>query len=155
MKRNENHYNWSLLKGFPDGHRYFTCTERPRIAVCDQSGPIPDLTDDGVLWLDRSRSLRWRGGSLWVPVVDEHGGRYRTSAWGEEAAWLLQVFGQKPDIANTLASALTGLLEAAAPYEDAAHDGCDACTPPERLPFAVARRALTEYHAVSNTETKE
>jgi len=27
------------------------------IAVCDDSGPTPDLTDDGVIWLERDKAI--------------------------------------------------------------------------------------------------
>ena len=59
MKNTED-YDWELALHVPRCHRWFwgnhPSGER-RLAVCDESGEFPDLTDDGVLWLS-SKPLR-------------------------------------------------------------------------------------------------
>jgi hypothetical protein len=41
----------------PRSHRYFRGAHTDQIGVADRSGATPDRTEDGVLWLDRSRPI--------------------------------------------------------------------------------------------------
>lgn len=55
----------------PGGHRLFFEAESSSWAIADRSGPTPESTDDGVLWLDFSRPLEVelsRGSVVSVPV---------------------------------------------------------------------------------------
>ena len=59
-------YNWQLVFGNPDkDHSYWVDRNSERIAIKDESGDLPDQTDDGVLWLNTLRPI----------VVEEHDGR--------------------------------------------------------------------------------
>jgi hypothetical protein len=75
---------WTNPIRLPDGHRIFQATEpfehaglhaisvglllasRGMWAVADNSGPYPDDTDDGLLWLDFSRDL-----NAGMPVTEQ------------------------------------------------------------------------------------
>jgi hypothetical protein len=62
---------WKLLFKAPGGHRYFEA-EDGRVAVADDSGATPDKTEDGVLYLDKSRPIKMgKFGS--IPVLTEEG----------------------------------------------------------------------------------
>jgi hypothetical protein len=78
---------WTNPIRLPDGHRIFQATEpfehaglhaisvglllapRGMWAMADNSGPYPEDTDDGLLWLDFSRDL-----SAGMPVTDDSEG---------------------------------------------------------------------------------
>src|SRR3954467_1988653 len=47
---------WNKPQMMPDGHRLFESDEN-RYAIADESGFLPNNTDDGVLWLDFTRPL--------------------------------------------------------------------------------------------------
>lgn len=69
----------------PGGHRIFredrggfAAPETLRWAIADNSGPRPDTTDDGVLWLDFSRPLRVGMDSCEIPSLVERDGLRET-----------------------------------------------------------------------------
>ena len=69
---------WTTLR-WPremQGHKFFL-GKTGRIAIADWSGDTPEQTDDGVLWLDPSRPMRFylRRGELLVtiPLVRDDG----------------------------------------------------------------------------------
>jgi len=56
----KHEYNWRLKLTVPGCHRWFegvTMAGDRGVAVCDDSGLTPDLTDDGVIWLARGRAI--------------------------------------------------------------------------------------------------
>lgn len=62
----------------PGGHRIFredrgafAAPETLRWAIADNSGPRPDTTDDGILWLDFGRRLRIDSKTCGIPVRSE------------------------------------------------------------------------------------
>lgn len=58
-------YRWNQLCGRYGEHRFFLGRKldgTPGIAVADDSGKTPDLTEDGVLWLTRD--------TIWVSEYD-------------------------------------------------------------------------------------
>ena len=66
--------------GKHDGHSFWRDQLTGLISICDQSGNRPDMTDDGVLWIDDTKSWvvgdRSRGDAghyVDVPVVREDG----------------------------------------------------------------------------------
>lgn len=74
---------WNLLCKLNDGHRLFELdSNQDEIAIADDSGTTPDLTDDGVLWLDRTRPLivysEEQPVSCAIPLRDQHGEATRT-----------------------------------------------------------------------------
>lgn len=52
-----------LMRVEKGGHRFFQCKKTGRIAVADESGDTrigwgtPEMTEDGVLWLDTTREI--------------------------------------------------------------------------------------------------
>ena len=59
-------YYWQLVFGNPDkDHSYWLDRNSGRISIKDESGDLPDQTDDGVLWLNTRRPI----------LVEEHDGR--------------------------------------------------------------------------------
>ena len=82
-------YNWiRRKKPTADGHAFFQ-NHDGRWAVADNSGSVPETTDDGVLWLDSSRPIEVSGtGSIHVPLRRDEGTECFTIASEEEVAFL-------------------------------------------------------------------
>jgi len=81
---------WSVPTMLPDGHRIWhavTTTKLagkyPLIAISDESGVMPQDTDDGILWLDFTEPLMMgqKVGSS-IPLVTTNGERTRTPTDG-------------------------------------------------------------------------
>lgn len=53
------HYKWEPMFTIVGGHRYFGLQDglEWKLAVADNSGEYPHQTDDGILWVDKSRAL--------------------------------------------------------------------------------------------------
>lgn len=68
----------------PDGHKLFETHDdgygRAGWAIADESGPTPDQTEDGVLWLDYGRCLRIGDSDALptIPLLTEDGTETRT-----------------------------------------------------------------------------
>lgn len=56
------------------GHRYWRDNKANRVAISDESGPTPDRTDDGVLWLDTERAVQAGVGGFMIPCISERSG---------------------------------------------------------------------------------
>jgi hypothetical protein len=48
---------YEFFDTLPDGHRLFTKEDHAGVLIADDSGHVPDQTDDGELWLDTSSPL--------------------------------------------------------------------------------------------------
>jgi hypothetical protein len=104
---------WELIFGRAGGHRYFYDKSTPlphRIALADASGRFPDLTDDGVLYLDPSRAILGpdENGSYFVPLLRGTGEFFSTVSGRDEVGELIARFDME------LVDEVT--LEEAAPY---------------------------------------
>lgn len=98
-------YKWKKLFSIRGGHKYFRDEVTKMIALADNSGPTPDQTDDGVLWLDFQRCVTIYTDSshrTWisVPVLQEYrpGSPVRqctTGASTKEAIEVCARFGMK------------------------------------------------------------
>ena len=66
-------YTWVLLAKCFGAHRWFFEAKSHRVACADASGKTPDVTDDGVLWLNKDLPITITscslGVSILVPVV--------------------------------------------------------------------------------------
>jgi hypothetical protein len=70
------------------GHRFFVCRKKINgalgLAVADDSGELPEHTDDGVLFIDRYRSMVFRNDSpkayILLPVCSPDDTGLRTCA---------------------------------------------------------------------------
>lgn len=90
-------YGWKKVIGFKGGHRYFLCTKgenEGRIGVADESGPTPDQTDDGVLWLDTDRPVDL-GKHCNVPLREADGETCGTPCDLSEAIGVAEQFDMK------------------------------------------------------------
>ena len=65
-------YEWTESLRLPDGHRVFRAGMGRRWAIADNSGDLPENTDDGILWLDLDRPIA-AAGIATVPLKDEAG----------------------------------------------------------------------------------
>jgi hypothetical protein len=68
---------WKLVLKVPNGHRYFEEVGTGRIAMADNSGGTPDLTDDGILYLDTSRPVAF-GQDAQIPLLTPTGDKRST-----------------------------------------------------------------------------
>lgn len=53
----------------PGGHTYWQDTKAGMIALSDDSGPTPDKTEDGTLWLDTNRPIIASGTGFYIPLL--------------------------------------------------------------------------------------
>jgi hypothetical protein len=85
---------WMPYTVLPDGHRLFPLSKRndggsdswftdkalPMVAIADESGAFPELTDDGLLWLDFNRHLMVGGKPevIHIPLLTDDGTETKT-----------------------------------------------------------------------------
>lgn len=95
---------FKLLFHAPGGHTYWQDTKANMIALSDRSGPTPDKTDDGTLWLDTERLIIASGTGFYIPLlVPNSSAAYRrdrntiasTCASPQEARLLVENFAMK------------------------------------------------------------
>jgi hypothetical protein len=86
---------WSLHERLPSGHRLFVTDGDTRYAIADRSGPDPEHTDDGLLWLDQTRPLQLSDVSFsWLaPLIDPAGRPCATPVDSASAAVLSARYG--------------------------------------------------------------
>lgn len=94
-----DHRRWSGPTNLPDGHRIFERQGPDGLerAIADDSGRTPELTDDGLLFLDPSRSLivmaEGEDEHLAIPLIDERGKRTRTPTDAASLLYLSREYG--------------------------------------------------------------
>jgi hypothetical protein len=66
--------DWEFQFKAKGGHSFFTDRESGRVAIADDSGPTPDTTDDGVLWLV-GVDHEWDGRDHFFVVVEDDSGK--------------------------------------------------------------------------------
>lgn len=96
MRGDRQPRDWELVMQVEDGHKYFLDRGSGRIGVADQSGYFPHQTEDGVLWLDKTRSVRVEDGDhihIFVPLLCFDGTRSSTPVGVEEAVEVVRMFG--------------------------------------------------------------
>lgn len=81
----------------PSGHTIFETHDNGHgetgWAIADESGDLPHLTDDGILWLDVSRCLHVSSEfAPIVPLVGENGERTRTPVDAPTILFLSKMF---------------------------------------------------------------
>lgn len=80
---------FKLLTKLPSRHRLFEDIERPgAIAIADESGNTPDHTDDGTLYVDRTRPIEIDGNHISLPLRHPDGRVTRTPI-GLETAFVM------------------------------------------------------------------
>lgn len=69
-------YHWHFTHRLDSEHRIFWDRHSLRLAIADNSGETPDLTDDGVLWISKDENvlLNVEDGkiSVNIPVNSDH-----------------------------------------------------------------------------------
>jgi hypothetical protein len=100
--------SWKLLYRVVDGHKIFAERSTGRLAIADDSGLIPELTEDGLLWVDMDRDIRLDAVGSRIcgrlPLVDEKGRESHTPTTIKLALWLAAregrpvVFTQESDV---------------------------------------------------------
>jgi hypothetical protein len=85
MRVSKSKERWKLALRLPSGHRYFRDLQHPgKVAIADDSGETPEVTDDGVLHLDRSRPVLAGEHGCVIPLTDPAGVQSATTAsWRE------------------------------------------------------------------------
>jgi len=89
-------HKWRRVKVFKGGHRFFVDEHTGRMAVADDSGRVPDETDDGVLWLpDRPCIVRICGNASHLAATfpvekDGDDAVYSTIGTLEEGPWVVE-----------------------------------------------------------------
>ena len=87
---NSTKRKWTKIKSFKGGHRFFREAGDSRVAIADDSGPTPDTTDDGILYLIGTGARGKFPTRFFLRVVDEEGEvatspiDYREFVWAQE-----------------------------------------------------------------------
>lgn len=109
-------YEFKFIMRLPSGHRIyetwkriaeFTLAAMDGIAIADNSGETPDRTEDGVLYLDRSRPLRiddYSGAQTgcWLPLRYPNGQLTSTVVDSRTVAILAGKYDWDVEIAGTV-----------------------------------------------------
>lgn len=69
MSRHQSTERFKFLFYAPGGHTYWQDTKAGMIAISDDSGPTPDKTEDGTLWLDTTRPIVASGTGFYIPLL--------------------------------------------------------------------------------------
>lgn len=114
----------------PGGHSYWRDTVAKMIAMSDDSGPTPDKTEDGTLWLDDTRPIIASGTGFYIPLlVPNSSAAYKrdqrtissTCANPQEARMLVERLGMKVSVDGLLLSQEGG----GSPSYRASEPNCD------------------------------
>lgn len=108
-------YEWEMVYNTKRGHKYFLDHITGKVSVCDESGNLPHLTDDGVLWLDQDRDItiqdHYHQTQLGmtahttvasIPITTEQGDASTTGANMEEAAKVAAYFSMTMRVGGVL-----------------------------------------------------
>lgn len=97
MNQTQSKYKWTKVHSTHDGHTFWRDENTGRISVKDQSGPTPESTDDGVLWVDFNRPFRLGQKYVTIPLLRQSAesgtietGTLETPARGIESAIALK-----------------------------------------------------------------
>lgn len=90
LNRPQREYRWKLVKEVLGCHRIFFDDLTGFYAIGDQSGALPHLTHDGVLWIDRRKPVVNNHGKWSVPLWTAERKATSSLVGEEEAVWLIQ-----------------------------------------------------------------
>lgn len=96
---NKKTYSWEFLGRF--GHQYFQEKTSGLIAIADDSGSKPELTDDGVLYLDTSCPVQAGTSGFSIPLVFNNK-RSSTIASSAEVRYVCEYHGMKLSVAGAV-----------------------------------------------------
>ena len=93
-------YEWVRLTRIPRGHKFFRDGNTDRVACADDSGSLPQHTEDGVLWIVRDKPIvlqeQHESASMIasVPVTKQRTGESMSILSGpREVMWLVRELG--------------------------------------------------------------
>lgn len=72
MAKDYHDYDWHFICRFSQCHNWFVGTDRDgrrRVAVGDDSGSLPELCDDGVVWLDTEKTITIEANSEYLNTM--------------------------------------------------------------------------------------
>ncbi len=96
MSKTTQTYKWEGAgTKLPSGHTIFATYDHPdgeMWAICDESGSRPHTADDGVLWLDRTRTLTVAAPFCGVPLLHENGNKTSTIVDAATVFYLSRMF---------------------------------------------------------------
>ena len=96
---------WTLLKSFRGGHKFFRDERTGKIAIADQSGATPDLTEDGILCVDSPgphKPLILTGAAVRIGLIRADGSAVSAVISQRAAAYLSWEFGMPMQIGDML-----------------------------------------------------
>jgi hypothetical protein len=102
---------WKMALDLGRGnHRYFQDQESAGVSVCDNSGRVPEETDDGIQWIARDRPVRINmQGCSYVPTMAEDGSEHQVLETALDALHVAKAFDLKivldPEAADFVALA--------------------------------------------------
>lgn len=99
---NAKQYRWQFVKTIHGCHKIYREEKTGRYSICDYSGKLPHLTDDGVLWIDRERPMVHTEGKWGVPLLNYKEERTSTLANDEEARWLIETLKMDIEVGGSL-----------------------------------------------------
>lgn len=86
---------WKSLYRVHKGHKVFEEVGTGRLAIADDSGDLPELTEDGLLWIDLSRKIWLETASCArLPLIDDKGRESHTPTSMGLARWLAEKTGK-------------------------------------------------------------
>lgn len=114
-------HKWQLVLRIKGGHRYFTVSDYGGMVACaDASGTYPEQTEDGILWLDRSRPIvLGDDNSATIPLKRPDGEECATGEYNQDAILVANAFGFEVVVqaGSTLCKLLTRLCETGVPID--------------------------------------
>jgi hypothetical protein len=81
--------NWTEMRRLPDGHRLFFTSEPNLVAIADNSGRTPEMTADGILWVNFDDTIKVSGHNAFIPVIEEGTGREFSTPTDFDTVFLL------------------------------------------------------------------
>jgi len=93
---------WTDMRRLPDGHRMFFTEDPRRVAIVDNSGRTPELSDDGVLWINFDEPVAICGRNCFIPIIDNEGRKYSTPTDFDTTFLLSQEYGMNLNLRGIL-----------------------------------------------------
>lgn len=81
-------FDWKPEFKLAGGLKFFTDRVSRRWAIADASGPTPEATDNGVLWIDFTNPIRIGNELSSLPVRNDEGTLYTVPLFAPDAVWL-------------------------------------------------------------------
>lgn len=90
-----NTQRWEFVHQIPDGHKIFREKSTLRYAVADNSGRMPEDTNDGVLFVDDTKRVSAINSTMQVPVLNADDEPYSVLMTIEGGLWISATMGME------------------------------------------------------------